>query len=603
MPAVVQAEVNGSRIAVRSPYEARELAASIVGGRWDKSRKVWTYPSTPSSANSIFATYTGANFSIECDREFVELCARARDQIAARSLKTADDLPEIPGEWCACGTPQPGDDEKGQNPYYCVTCARPLASWEHQKQAFHFAKTQDGVLLSIGMGGGKTKTAIALLEERDFKRVLIVCPNNVVPVWPKEFAKHGTHDWRVWAGEVLGRGGKPKKKPSTTERAAAIAEFIDRSGDKPVAIAVNYEGAWQNRLGELLSSSEWDCVILDESHRIKAPGGAASKFCGELGKRAGFRLALTGTPQPHSPLDIYAQARFIDPGVFGTNFGKFRKRYAVMEDIYVPGGRTQPVVVGYQREDELAQKIASFSFIISQEELDESLGLQVPTEYDRPVQISDSARKVYDDVWNQFVVDFGDQGEVVADNVLTRILRCQQITSGHVGTTNDFDEKQIVEVDTEKSKALADILEDLPQSKDGFEPIVVFCRFRHDLDQIKRVAEASGRKYGELSGRDKGGMTDQATMREDIDVLGVQINSGGVGIDLTRAAYAVYFSIGYSLGDYLQSRKRVHRPGQSRHVTLIHLIAQNTIDEVVYDALAQRKQIVDAVLDAAKASS
>ena len=77
----------------------------------------------------------------------------------------------------------------------------------------------------------------------------------------------------------------------------------------------------------------------------------------------------------------------------------------------------------------------------------------------------------------------------------------------------------------------------------------------------------------------------------------MQIQSGGTGIDLTRAAYCVYLSAGFSLGDYEQSLARVHRPGQERTVFYYHIIARDTVDQRVYDALRDRKQVVEAVLD------
>jgi SNF2 family DNA or RNA helicase len=85
-------------------------------------------------------------------------------------------------------------------------------------------------------------------------------------------------------------------------------------------------------------------------------------------------------------------------------------------------------------------------------------------------------------------------------------------------------------------------------------------------------------------------------MSPDVDVVGVQVQSGGVGIDLTRAAYAVLYSVGFSLGDYEQLLKRVHRPGQERATTYIHLLAEDTVDEKVYQALAEKRKVVEFVL-------
>jgi SNF2 family DNA or RNA helicase len=82
----------------------------------------------------------------------------------------------------------------------------------------------------------------------------------------------------------------------------------------------------------------------------------------------------------------------------------------------------------------------------------------------------------------------------------------------------------------------------------------------------------------------------------DAVILGVQIQSGGVGIDLTRAAYAVYYSLGFSLGDYEQSLARLRRPGQTRCIRYYHLVAPGTVDQQVYAALKERRSVVEAVL-------
>ena len=79
-------------------------------------------------------------------------------------------------------------------------------------------------------------------------------------------------------------------------------------------------------------------------------------------------------------------------------------------------------------------------------------------------------------------------------------------------------------------------------------------------------------------------------------MLAVQIDSGGVGVDLTRARYAIYYSLGFSLGSYEQSLARIHRPGQTRPVEYIHLLAEGTVDERVMAALARRSDVVNTVL-------
>ena len=140
---------------------------------------------------------------------------------------------------------------------------------------------------------------------------------------------------------------------------------------------------------------------------------------------------------------------------------------------------------------------------------------------------------------------------------------------------------------------LRDVLEDIAPE----EPVVVFCRFHRDLETVNRVADETGRRSCELSGR-----IDElkAWQAGEAPVLAVQIDSGGVGVDLTRARYSIYYSLGFSLGSYEQSLARIHRPGQTRPVEHIHLLAEDTVDEKVMSALSRRADVVNAVLQQMK---
>ena len=150
-----------------------------------------------------------------------------------------------------------------------------------------------------------------------------------------------------------------------------------------------------------------------------------------------------------------------------------------------------------------------------------------------------------------------------------------------------------------KGSALADMLEDLPPS----EPLVVFCRFTSDIALARKVCEASGRTVSELSGRANELADWQAGKTT---VLIAQIQSGGIGIDLTRASYCVFVSLGYSLAEYEQAVARLHRPGQANHTRIYHLIAtirgRATVDGRVYEALRERKEVVNAILDGYRAA-
>jgi SNF2 family DNA or RNA helicase len=348
---------------------------------------------------------------------------------------------------------------------------------------------------------------------------------------------------------------------------------------RPVAIVLNYESAWRPEFAEFSLGMDWDCVICDESHRIKAHNSQVSKYAAKLGRRAKKRLCLSGTPLAQSPLDLYGQFRFLDPGLFGTSWHHFSNRYAIKGNPHIP-----QQITGYKNQDELQERFRLLSYRCKASDV---LDLPEALHEERTCELSPAARKAYKEIEEELITDLGT-GVVTASNALVRLLRLQQITSGYL--IEDETDK-LHRLDTSKQALLGDLLEDA-----GGEPFVVFCRFKYDLTAVRSLCETMGLRYGELSGNAKDGLTDRAEMSPSIDVLGCQIQSGGVGIDLTRARYAAYYSLGFSLSEYEQSLARLHRPGQKRNVCYYHLVAENTVDRRVYSALRARKNVIEAVL-------
>jgi SNF2 family DNA or RNA helicase len=85
--------------------------------------------------------------------------------------------------------------------------------------------------------------------------------------------------------------------------------------------------------------------------------------------------------------------------------------------------------------------------------------------------------------------------------------------------------------------------------------------------------------------------------KDDPKVIILQSQVGGLGITLTAADTMIFFSNTFSYAEYEQARARIHRVGQKNHCTYIQLIAKGTIDEEVVDALKQKKNVADIVVD------
>ena len=243
------------------------------------------------------------------------------------------------------------------------------------------------------------------------------------------------------------------------------------------------------------------------------------------------------------------------------------------------GGYGGYEVTGYQNEQELRDKIRFMTYEVSADVLD----LPEATHTYRECDLGAEGMKAYKGLANDFYTKV-DSGEVTASNALVKLLRLRQLTGGILNLDDGTPER----IDTAKTRLLADTLEDL-----GNEPTVVFCQFSEDIAAVHEVGKKMGRKVLELSGRVKENFEFQAG---EGDILAVQIQAGGVGIDLTRARYCIYYSVGFNLGEYQQSLARVHRPGQERPVTYIHLIARGTVDQQVHNALQRRESVIEAVL-------
>jgi len=450
-----------------------------------------------------------------------------------------------------------------------------VALWEHQQRAVDFAKDRAGTMLAMEMGTGKTLASIALCNLWEAKRVLIVCPKSVMAVWPLEFSRYCERRYRI---TVLDDHYTCKKKAALLEKALAIV---------PSVVVTNYDSAIRTPFSDAIINQDWDVVILDEVHRCKAPGGITSRFAAKLRLHAPHRLGLTGTPIPHSPLDLYAQFRALDTSIYGTSYAMFKSRYAIM------GGYGNYKVVGWINQADMKRRMAQATFRVMKREVLPDLPPVTYTE--RTFALVDAERTAYAQLERDFYLWVKEGIEVTTTNALTRLLRLQQLTGGFLKS----DEGRVIETGHSKVDAFVEWLEDLyvPSVLDEDQtltPFVVFCRFHHDIDACRTAIINRGWTCSELSGR----VNELATWQAgETQGLVVQIQSGGLGIDLTRASQMCFFSLGFSLGEYEQALARTDRPGQINPVTVTHLVGEQTVDAKIYRALRDKKDVVESVLE------
>lgn len=453
--------------------------------------------------------------------------------------------------------------------------------WPAQQEAVEFALSRPATMLDMDMGTGKTRVAIEVMRRREgVRRVLVVCPKAVVPVWGRELAKY------------VPEGGYQvyERSPSVTVARTAEGVRLALSRDPEEAglsvLVINYDSVWRRPLGDLLCRAAeaglLDMVILDESHRAKAAGSKVSKYLAMLGRRVPYRLCLSGTPMANSPLDVYGQYRFLDRSIFGTNHERFLQQYAIM------GGPDRNFVVGYKNQQELMEGFRSVAYSCRMDDVRDRLKLpEALPDQVVPVELPARSMKALRDLQRDFVAECG-RGFAVASNVLVRLLRMQQVCSGFCEVVPAPGEEPVVEeMNRAKEEALRDLLLDVPLG----DHAVAFCTFRHDLRSIGSAAAAAGHDSFELSGA----ANQLEEWRERGGVLAVQVQAGAEGVDMTCAHRAFYLTLPHSLALYEQSRARLCRPGQAERVSFCHLIATGTVDEGVYESLRAKRDVIDAI--------
>jgi SNF2 family DNA or RNA helicase len=543
-------ELRKNCIQVYSRYEDRGLCKSVFGARWNPKDKCWEYPLRPKTLSQLTAVFPGLTVAPEVKMAIAEIVDR--EAIAA----------EMKAEgW---------QDAEPVEPMPIRT-----KPFKHQVAAYNMALNLPAAGLLMEQGCGKTITAIAIAGRRfqrgEIQRCLVVAPASVVPVWPQEFNLHADfpHEVLVLEGPVA-------------KREQALLNWRPEPGKLHVAV-VNYEATW--RMEEALAKWIPDMIICDESQRIKTPGAKQSKAMHRLGRIAKYRLILTGTPVTQGPLDFFSQYKFLDPGIFGNSYYAFRGRYAVM------GGYENRQVVGYKNLPELIRKAHSIAFRVTKEE-----ALDLPPFVNQVLycELERKAMSIYTQLKKESVAELSSEKVLTATNVLSRLLRLSQITGGYLGDG----EGGIEQVSKAKMKLLEETLNDLLGVG---KKVIIFARFLPEITAIRKLLEKKGIDYewiaGEVKMEDRGEAVRRFQEEPSCKVFVAQIQTAGLGITLTAADTAIFYSLDYSFANYDQARARLHRIGQRNSVTYIHLVARGTVDEKVLKALQKKKNVANEVVD------
>ena len=334
------------------------------------------------------------------------------------------------------------------------------------------------------------------------------------------------------------------------------------------------------------------CLLaIDESTAIKNPKARRTKAVIKIGKKAKYKRILTGFPVTQSPMDLWAQCNFLHPTLLGEDVGdnyfQFQYRYAILKKRSV-GSHSFNMLVGYRNLDGLSDIIKKFSSRVMKADC---LDLPDKIYMQRQVQLTRDQARIYNEIKEYALAHLGDDDFLTAPNVMTQLIRLQQVLSGHTKT----DEGKVVDIKDNRLKELMECLEEISGK------VIIWSRFRYDIERIKNeLIKVYGplsavSYYGDTTDEERSGAIEQFQNGDAQFFIG-NPQTGGYGITLTAAETVVYFANSFDLAVRMQSEDRCHRIGQTKHVTYIDLIAEKTIDEKIVKSLRNKMDIASVVM-------
>jgi len=463
--------------------------------------------------------------------------------------------------------------------------------YAHQITALEKSWNKAHFAYFMEMGTGKSKVLIdniaMLYDKGKINGALIVAPKGVYQNWfdieiPNHMPTHIERKMVLWKASFM----KDNKIISKE------VDVLFETGTDLHVLIMNVE-ALSTKHGVSFANKFLSChetlMAIDESTTIKNPDAIRTRSIVQLGKSAKYKRILTGSPVTKSPLDLYKQCEFLNEGLLDyTSYYAFKTRYSVLRTANF-GGRSVQIVVGYKNLDELSQRIEQFSYRVLKEDC---LDLPDHSFTKRIIQLSKEQQKIYQSMKQLALAQLDDKLMTTA-TALVQLMRLHQITCGHFKS----DDGTIQKIKNERLDALMDILSEVENKA------VIWAHYKYDIEVI---VEAIKKEYGPDSYVTYYGDTPSEIRQNNIKLFQDENSkvrfligtpqTGGYGITLTAGNVMIYYSNGYDLEKRTQSEARINRAGQKRKMTYIDIIAENTVDEKIVEALRKKVDIASKVM-------
>lgn len=424
--------------------------------------------------------------------------------------------------------------------------------YPHQSEALEATATHNKCAYYHDMGLGKTYTGSEKLMGLGAKINLVVCQKSKIDDW----IEHFRDNYELSNNMMIYDCTKWNKYDWEDLKRHPLFDAPQDLSDKYILI-INYELLW--RRPELLNLKDFT-LMLDESSLIQSDTAKRTKFVNKL--QFSNLIFLSGTPTGGKYEKLYSQLKLL-----GYNISK-KRFYDMYVEYHYDKRQGFPLMIidGYKNVERLKRKMREYGchFLKTEDVLD------LPEQTFIPVKVESS--KEYRKFVKDKVVEV-DGVQLIGDTTLTAILYERQLCGAY-------------------SKAKLEAFEDLLESTS--DRVIVFYNFNLELDQLTEICEKLSRPVSIVNGQTK----DLRAYNDCSDsVTLIQYQAGAMGLNLQKANKIIYYTPTPYSEYYEQSKKRIHRIGQTDTCFYYNLIVKGSREERIYKTLAMRRDYTDALYE------
>lgn len=424
--------------------------------------------------------------------------------------------------------------------------------FEHQATTTQFILDNPRVLITSDPGTGKTRSVLDAYAQRCEGKLLVLAPLSILAAsWGDDCAKF--------------QPGLKYTVAYARNRAEAFKADVD-------IVITNHDAVkWLMKNKQYLEG--FDTLCIDEFTAFKNKDSQRSKAAARLSEHFEYRIAMSGTPNSNTILDIWHPALLVDDGErLGKRFYGFRgavctPQFNGFANVWVDKPEAQEMV---------AAAIKDINVRYTLEDCIDMPEQSVNTMYvDLPPKILQQYNTLAEDS-----VLYTGKGTINAIHAGAKVKKLLQLCTGAV--YDDHGSSLMVH------DARYQLVMDLIQARD--HSLVAF-NWRHEREKLTELSDKAGIKYDFIDG------STPAKKRKDIvdrmqagqlQVVFAHPQSAGHGLTLTRATSVIWASPTYNAEHYQQFNRRIYRAGQTKKTEVIQIAARDTWEPDVYEKLQDK---------------